>query len=106
MRLDRDTRMNGVIDADYCLCVARNMLDTFQQAELESEGFNSLEMLMIKTLFDDIFENNIKNNYKVRRDDIVDLLAEMETDSLETDNIDESATGEVISLFDFLDQNN
>ncbi|WP_408956106.1 hypothetical protein [Natroniella sp. ANB-PHB2] len=101
MRLDRDTRMNGVIDGDYCLCVARNMLDTFQEAELENDGFNSLEMLMIKTLFDDIFENNIKNNYKTGRDNIASLLA-----GVGSDNLNESADRDVISLFDFLDQNN
>ncbi len=95
MRLNKENRICGLIDGDYCLEVAHNMLELFNQAEVENDGFNSLEMLMIKALFDDIFQNNVKSRYKSGRDQVIDLLAF--DDGLSTNN---SMDENVINFFE------
>ncbi|TDX51371.1 hypothetical protein [Orenia marismortui] len=99
MRLSQDQRAQGLIDADYCLQIAHDMIDIFQKEEEDNKGFNSLEMLMIKSVFDDLFENTIKSRYKEGRNQVINFLSKEDIDlSLRNSN------DNVVSLFDFLDK--
>ncbi|OCL26189.1 hypothetical protein U472_09245 [Orenia metallireducens] len=80
MRLSQEHRADGLVDADYCLKVAHNMLNIFDEQEKENQGFNSLEMLMIKAIFDDIFENTIKERYKAGRNEVTSFLLGVNAD--------------------------
>ncbi|AGB41409.1 hypothetical protein Halha_1464 [Halobacteroides halobius DSM 5150] len=82
MNLSDKERMQGLVDGDYCLQVAYDMIDRFKEAELDNKGFNSLEMLMIKSLFDDLFENTVNNSYKIGREEIENDLSQMIDDDL------------------------
>ncbi|GAB6098153.1 hypothetical protein JCM16358_00320 [Halanaerocella petrolearia] len=77
MQLNNGERMQGFVDGNYCLQVAHDMLNIFKEAEVENDGFNSLEMLMIKSLFDDIFENTVKDSYKTGREEVENNLSQM-----------------------------
>ncbi len=98
MRLNSKERAAGLIDADYCLQISHDMLDVFNQEEVENHGFNSLEMLMIKAVFDDLFENMIKSRYKKGRNQVIDALIEDENNLHSTKSNDN-----IIDFLNFLD---
>lgn len=75
MQFNDEERMQGFVDGNYCLQVAHDMVNRFKEAEVENEGFNSLEMLMIKSLFDDIFENTVKKSYERGREEVENNLS-------------------------------
>ncbi|PRX34730.1 hypothetical protein BX659_10245 [Orenia metallireducens] len=99
MRLSQENRANGLVDADYCLKVAHCMLNVFDEKEKENHGFNSLEMLMIKAVFDDIFENTIKERYKAGRDEVMNFLSTANNDLAINQSQDN-----IINFLNFLDR--
>jgi len=99
MRLSQEHRADGLVDADYCLKVAHSMLNIFDEKEKENHGFNSLEMLMIKAIFDDIFENTIKERYKAGRNQVMSFLSEFNSDLPVNQSQDN-----IIDFLNFLDR--
>ncbi|WP_027340857.1 hypothetical protein [Halonatronum saccharophilum] len=102
MRIDKDKRAAGIIDGDYCLQVASDMLERFQEEELENDGFNSLEMLAIKAVFDDLFENNIKSKYKEGRNEVLNLLNGLQSyEDREFMDERDSFDSNIVNIFDY-----